>query len=55
MATSPKPAQPPPDSPFGRFQVFMRKLVQIPKAELDRTLEQERNSKARTRPRKKHP
>jgi hypothetical protein len=47
MATSPKPAQPPPSSPFGRFQVFMRKLVQVPKAELDRKLakEQQRKSK----------
>jgi len=51
MATSPKPAQPPPDSPFGKFQVFMRKLVQVPKAELDRKLAEEQKRKAS--PRKK--
>jgi hypothetical protein len=46
MTTSPKPSQPPPDSPFGKFQVFMRKLVQIPKAELDRKLAEEQRQKA---------
>jgi hypothetical protein len=47
MATSPKPAQPPPDSPFGKFQVFMRKLVQVPKTELDRKLAEEQKRKAK--------
>ena len=47
MCTSPKPTQPPPDSPFGKFQVFMRMLVQVPKAELDRKLAQEQKRKTR--------
>lgn len=49
MATSPKPSQPSPDSPFGKFQVFMRKLVQVPKEELDRKLAQEQKRKAKTK------
>jgi hypothetical protein len=44
MATSPKPS---PESPFGKFQAFMSKLVQVPKAELDRKLAQEQKRKAR--------
>lgn len=44
MATSPKPS---PDSPFGRFQAFMSKLVKVPKVELDRKLAQERKLKAK--------
>jgi hypothetical protein len=38
----PKSAQPSPDSPCGKFRVFMRKLVQIPKAELEQKLSEER-------------
>ena len=38
-------AKPAPDSPFGRFQSFMTKLVQVPKAELDRKLAQEQKRK----------
>jgi hypothetical protein len=44
MATTPKPS---PDSPFGKFQVFMSKLVQVPKAELDRKLMQEQKRKVK--------
>jgi hypothetical protein len=47
MATTPKPS---PDSPFGKFQVFMSKLVQVPKAELNRKLAQEqRNKKSKSK------
>jgi hypothetical protein len=49
MATTPKPS---PDSPFGRFQAFMSKLVQVPKAELDRKLAQERKRKAKKKKKK---
>jgi hypothetical protein len=42
MATTPKPS---PDSPFGKFQAFMSKLVQVPKAELDRKLAREQKRK----------
>jgi len=49
MATSSKPSQPPPDSPFGKFEVFMRKLMQVPKAELDRKLAKEKRRKTRKR------
>jgi hypothetical protein len=44
MQPGAKPA-PAPDSPFGRFQSFMTKLVQVPKAELDRKLAQEQKRK----------
>jgi len=47
MATSPKPAQPPPDSPFGKFQAFMSKLVQVPKKEVDRKLAREHKRKTK--------
>jgi hypothetical protein len=40
-------AKPAPDFPFGRFQSFMAKLIQVPKAELDRKLAQEQNCKAK--------
>jgi len=51
MATSPKPA---PDSPFGRFQTFMSKLVQVPKAELDRKLAKERRLKPKVSGKKRN-
>jgi hypothetical protein len=38
-------AKPTPDSPLGRFQSFMTKLVQIPKKELDQKLAQEQKHK----------
>jgi hypothetical protein len=40
-------AKPAPDSPFAKFQSFMTKLAQVPKAELDRklALEQRRKEK----------
>jgi hypothetical protein len=44
MQPAKKPA---PDSPFGQFQAFMTKLIQVPKAELDRKLAQERKQKAK--------
>jgi hypothetical protein len=40
-------AKPAPDSPFGRFQAFMTKLVQVPRTELDRKLAQEERRKAK--------
>jgi hypothetical protein len=47
MQPSRKPAsQPPHDSQFSKFQAFMKKLVQVPKAELDEKLAQERKHKA---------
>jgi hypothetical protein len=44
MQPSKKPA---PDSPFGQFQAFMTKLIQVPKAELDRKLADERKKKTK--------
>jgi hypothetical protein len=46
MQPGAKPA-PAPDSPFGRFQSFMTKLVHVPKADLDRKLAQEQKRKAK--------
>jgi hypothetical protein len=40
-------AKPAPDSPFAKFQSFMSKLVQVPKAELDRKLAAEQKRKAK--------
>jgi hypothetical protein len=42
MATAPKPS---PDSQFSKFQAFMSKLVQVPKAELNRKIAQEQKRK----------
>jgi hypothetical protein len=39
MATAPKPSH---DSQFAKFQAFMKKLVQVPKAELDEKLAEEK-------------
>jgi hypothetical protein len=51
MQPARKPAsQPPPDSQFAKFQAFMKKLVQVPKAELDEKLEEETRLKPKNKP-----
>jgi hypothetical protein len=40
-------SKPDPNSPFGRFQTFMKHPIQVPKAELNRKLAQEQNRKAK--------
>jgi hypothetical protein len=37
--------EPPPDSPFGKFQTFMKALVRVPKKELDAKLDKEKGQK----------